>query len=67
MSISYSGTSLDIFKGFLISSSIRRAEQMTHTSSTTRTVQPMATIMGTGSFGFGWWYDAQTEGAPALA
>jgi hypothetical protein len=57
---SNSGTSLDNFKGLLISSAL-------HMASTKPDPRPTAVALGNLSFGFGWWYYAQTEGATALA
>jgi hypothetical protein len=60
-----SRTILDNFKDFLLLSSIFRVMQANiqkrHASAIARPVSTSA------SFGFGWWYYAQTEGAPALA
>jgi hypothetical protein len=55
----YSGTCLDNFKGFLILSPLM--------ASTKRPPRPIVIALGFVSFGFGWWYYAQTEGATALA
>jgi hypothetical protein len=54
-------TILDNFKGFLLSSDILNAMQ-----AVIHNAAPAAS-RGYVSFGFGWWYDAHTEGAPALA
>src|SRR5262245_15443257 len=59
--LSNSRTNLDRFKGFLISSSLR--SPMHPTSFSARGLDNSGIV----SFGFGWWYYAQTEGAPALA
>ena len=36
-------------------------------ASTKRAPRPIVIALGNLSFGFGWWYYAQTEGATALA
>jgi len=36
-------------------------------ASTKRAPRPIVIAQGNSSFGFGWWYYAQTEGATALA
>jgi hypothetical protein len=36
-------------------------------ASTKRSPRPIANALQNTSFGFGWWYYAQTEGATALA
>jgi hypothetical protein len=36
-------------------------------ASTKRAARPIVIALGNCSFGFGWWYYAQTEGAAALA
>jgi hypothetical protein len=36
-------------------------------ASTKRALRPIVIALGNISFGFGWWFYAQTEGAAALA